>query len=149
MLKQGLTLVEMVLVIAIIAILASVVVLTLNPQEYAKKSRDLKRIDYIGQLSAAIEDYKLDNGEYPGVEDVVYTSNNAVGNVWITSGFSNYIVTQYKDPTNDDDYNFRYTHTQTDYEIDAKMEINLTDATGDSGNNNTRYEAGTDLTLLN
>lgn len=149
MLKSGLTIVEMVLVVAIIAILGGISVVTIKPQEYAQKARDLKRIDYLGQLSVALEDYKLENGEYPGAVDVIYTSDNAIGNVWITSGFSNYIVTQFMDPVNTSEFNFRYTHTQTDYELDAKMETTTDKAEEDLGNNDTRYEVGTDLSLLN
>lgn len=149
MLKSGLTIVEMVLVVAIIAILGGAAVVTIKPQEYAQKSRDLKRIDYLGQLSVALEDYRLQNGEYPGVEGVVYSSEGVIGNVWITSGFSNYIVTQFIDPVNSSEFNFRYTHTLTDYELDAKMEARDDKAKEDLGNSDTRYELGTDLTLLN
>jgi len=60
---EGFTLVELLIVIAIIAILAA---LTLNTAGYIQKKAARSRAETeIAALSAALESYKADNGDYP------------------------------------------------------------------------------------
>lgn len=63
--KNGFTLVELVLVFGIIAILSTVTVGLLNPEMQFKKSRDTKRKADLAQLQAAFELYRADQGFYP------------------------------------------------------------------------------------
>lgn len=65
--KQGFTLVELMAVITIIVILAALVVggMSFVTARQAKNKAQLQ----IALLSAAIEEYKLDTGRYPGVVD--------------------------------------------------------------------------------
>jgi len=67
MTKKGFTLIELLVVIAILAILMSVVVVTINPAEMMKKSRDSKRISDLDALRTAINLYLS--------EDLSLTSN--------------------------------------------------------------------------
>ncbi|TRZ64688.1 MAG: type II secretion system protein [Spirochaetia bacterium] len=55
--KKGFTLIELVIVIAILAILAAVVVLTLNPAQLMAQARDAQRISDLGSVKSAIALY--------------------------------------------------------------------------------------------
>lgn len=59
-LKKGFTLLELLIVIAILAILMSIIVVTLNPAELLKKSRDTKRIADLSSLRTAVNLYLTD-----------------------------------------------------------------------------------------
>jgi prepilin-type N-terminal cleavage/methylation domain-containing protein len=63
--KKGFTLIELLVVIAILAVLMSVIVVTLNPAEMLKKTRDTKRISDLDALRTAINLYVTDQGSLP------------------------------------------------------------------------------------
>ncbi|HNW96561.1 MAG TPA: SUMF1/EgtB/PvdO family nonheme iron enzyme [Candidatus Paceibacterota bacterium] len=52
--KDGFTLIELLIVIAILALLMSIIVITLNPAEILKKTRDSKRISDLATLEKAL-----------------------------------------------------------------------------------------------
>jgi len=58
--KKGFTLIELLVVIAILAVLMSVVVVTINPAEMLKKTRDTKRISDLDALRTALNLYLTD-----------------------------------------------------------------------------------------
>lgn len=58
--QKGFTLIELLVVIGIIAILAVVVILTINPAELLRQARDSSRISDLGTLKAAISLYLAD-----------------------------------------------------------------------------------------
>ena len=60
--KQGFTLLELLLVVAIIAILASVIFVVLDPPTRFKNARDASRFVDVTGLSNAIAIHQLDNG---------------------------------------------------------------------------------------
>ena len=55
--KKGFTLLELLIVIAILAILASVTFVALNPAELLKKSRDAQRLADLAWVQTAINSY--------------------------------------------------------------------------------------------
>ena len=55
--KKGFTLLELLIVIAILAILATVVVLVLNPAEYLKQARDTQRMNDLDAVKSALNLY--------------------------------------------------------------------------------------------
>jgi len=63
--KKGFTLIELLVVIAILAVLMSVIVVTLNPAEMLKKTRDTKRIADLDAVRTAINLYITDQGSLP------------------------------------------------------------------------------------
>ena len=69
-LNKGFTLVELLIVIAIIGVLSSVVLSSLNISR--NKANDAKRIASIKQLQTALETYYNDNGQYPSSADVAF-----------------------------------------------------------------------------
>ncbi|MEK7195596.1 MAG: type II secretion system protein [Patescibacteria group bacterium] len=72
--KKGFTLIELLVVIAIIAILSTVVILTLNPAEVLRKARDAGRISDLNTVKSAISLY-LANVSSPSL--VSSTQTNA------------------------------------------------------------------------
>jgi len=63
--KKGFTLIELLVVIAILAVLMSVVVVTINPAEMLKKTRDTKRISDLDALRTALNLYVTDGLSFP------------------------------------------------------------------------------------
>ncbi len=58
--KKGFTLVELLVVIAILALLMSIVIVTINPAEILRKTRDTKRVSDLGALRTALNLYLTD-----------------------------------------------------------------------------------------
>ncbi len=73
--EKGFTLVEILIVIAILAILAAAVVIVINPSEMLAQARDAERITGIESLKKSIDLYTVDNSTGPfGVSQTVYIS---------------------------------------------------------------------------
>ncbi len=96
--RKGFTLIELLVVIGIIAVLAVVVILTLNPAELLRQSRDSNRLSDTGTLKSAISLYLADvSAPVIGTSGVCYltvsaTSTQAWGNnipaTWRTGGYA-------------------------------------------------------------
>lgn len=77
--QRGFTLIEILVVMTIILLLAG---LTIGGLQYVKTKRDNNRAEIqINLLSRAIEEYNLDNGDYPGDEDAGGTSGEDQSNM--------------------------------------------------------------------
>lgn len=72
--KKGFTLIELLIVIAILAVLMSVIVITLNPSEMLKKSRDSRRISDLDALRTALNVYLSENSFGSTADDYAYVS---------------------------------------------------------------------------
>ena len=76
-LKAGFTLVELLIVIALIGVLAVALVATLNPIEQVNKATDARYKNDAAELLAAIERYYASNLQYPWVgEDICGTNGS-------------------------------------------------------------------------
>lgn len=63
--SSGFTLVELLVVMAIVGVLAVGLVVAINPLEMMARARDTTRKQTLGQLQRAIESYRIANGNYP------------------------------------------------------------------------------------
>ena len=64
--RPGFTLIELLLVIGIIAVLASIVILSINPQRQLAQARDAQRSTDVTTILNAIYQYSIDhNGNFP------------------------------------------------------------------------------------
>jgi prepilin-type N-terminal cleavage/methylation domain-containing protein len=62
---KGFTLLEILLVIGIIGILAAIVIIAINPSRSLARSRDLQRKVGITEINKGLEQYYIDNNQYP------------------------------------------------------------------------------------
>ncbi len=78
---QGFTLVEILIVIGILALLATTLMLTLNPAETQKKARDTKRLNDMRNLQLLLEGWI--NGEPTALCTNTCQSSNIVNSSWL------------------------------------------------------------------
>lgn len=63
--NKGFTLIELLIVIGILGIIATALIMTLNPVEQLKKTNDATRKSDLAQIKRALDMYYDDNGRYP------------------------------------------------------------------------------------
>jgi prepilin-type N-terminal cleavage/methylation domain-containing protein len=63
--KKGFTLLEILLVIALIGVLSSIVLVAINPSRQLAEARNTERLDDITKINQALEDYFVTNRAYP------------------------------------------------------------------------------------
>src|SRR5947209_7108256 len=76
--NSGFTLVELIVVMAVIAILAGITIAAVNPAEQLKRGRDTARITSNAQIGRAVQQYYTSqSGAYPAVAtwDTALTTN--------------------------------------------------------------------------
>ena len=88
--KKGFTLLELLIVIAILAVLGAMVIFLLNPAETLRKARDSQRISDLGTIKTALGLY-LTNVASPDLDG----TGNCTTNFWSSAGTStsNYLYT--------------------------------------------------------
>lgn len=87
----GFTLIELIIVVAIIALMATATLLVLNPFGQFNKARDAKMKSDLFQIQKGLETYYQDNGKYPpNASSCTYgiSGNNGDGNDCIEWGKS-------------------------------------------------------------
>jgi len=134
--QSGFTIIELIVVIAIIAVLSGIVLLNIN--QYQTKARDARRISDLDNIRKALEMYRAANGYYPpsgcgyDCNGYFYSANSS----WQTleNYLKPYISSLPKDPINnatapwtDGNYSYaygnvgRYTHANQ-YDLTAQLE---------------------------
>ncbi len=161
----GFTLVELLVVISIIAILAIIVWLFLNPLEQSKRIRDASRLTDLAQLHQAIN---TASGEATGSAEQLLCSGSSIpchgsshsdtrvnsGVGWLKVNLSNNKTASFGtlpiDQINNATYHYTYCSDGKNWEISASLESDkqVSLMGSDGGNDNTKYEIGSDLTLI-
>ncbi len=75
--QKGFTLVELLIVIALLGVLAAAVLAAINPLEQANRARDTRVRSDASQLLAAIDRYFVAQSEFPWVSSDDVTNNDA------------------------------------------------------------------------
>ena len=155
--KYGFTLIELLVVIMVLALLYAFVVLAIKPDELKQRTRDAVRISDVNKITAALEAFVSDRGRLPDTLGVTRTSSISVGSGpvaksngqgWIGEDMSKYLEKLPIDPVNSDSYLYRYRQSGSKYEVDTRLEFYSALSNSDGGNDSSRYERGTDLTIL-
>ncbi len=121
---NGFTLIELVIVIAIISVLSIFVLSTLDPISQFQKANDGRRKSDLSQVQKALETYYQDNGRYPdnpaaGDYRIKDLSGNAVdwGQDW-----SPYMIPLPKDPNSSKNYVYYAGSDGQSYYIYASLD---------------------------
>ena len=124
-LSEGFTLIEILIVVAIIAILASVVLVGLGPTQQA--GRDARRISDLSEVQNSLELYYNKCGIYPGSESCVVGAAGS-GATWsdlsgvITGADIGIVAALPNDPSQGASYNYWYGAGNTSYVLGAHLE---------------------------
>lgn len=106
--SRGFTLVEIIIVVALIGVLAGGLITILDPAGQLKGSRDSKRKSDLKQIQAALELYRADQGTYPDNSDIGYDVANNPSNTsfvdYPTNVQATYLQTVPKDPRSNAHY---------------------------------------------
>lgn len=166
--KSGFTLVELLVVISIIAILAAVVVLIINPLELTRRGKDAARLTDLANLHQAINvavqeatqsagDILCVGGGATCADKSNVGSRNANGTGWIKVNLSSQkavsVSTLPVDPSNGTTYHYVYcadtAANAAKWQIFAKLESDQQKPKmlSDGGGDDDIYEIGSDLTL--
>ena len=78
----GFTLIELLVVITVLGVLATIVLLAVNPGEQLARAKDASRIEAVTQLSRALQAYYTANGVYPDEDPASITESLAVSCWW-------------------------------------------------------------------
>lgn len=79
--KQGFTLIELLVVIGVLAILTVGLIVAINPLAKIQDSRDVKRQVHLRSIANALDEYYLNNNQYPTTGGAWFTYCDA-GATW-------------------------------------------------------------------
>ncbi len=173
--KKGFTLLELLIVIGILAILATAVTLVLNPAELLKQARDGSRLNDLRALNNALGLFITSSSTVPinssyctagTCSGFTQSSNTTIGGSgWVNVNFSSMaggspLSRLPLDPLNaasSSAYFYRSNSDGSQFEFNANMESvkystnggsDVESNTKDGGDNNGLYEIGMSLTLI-
>lgn len=163
--KSGFTLVELLIVIALIAILAAIGLVIYR--EVSTRARDATRVADLNSIKNAIQitiNDALDMADTlcfnltPPCEESTYpkgpSTRNTDGTGWVKVNFDQENVANFNllplDPINDNNFNFTYRSDGDYWQIEANLESSEYTylLKQDGGNNPNRYEVGSNIKNL-
>jgi len=109
--REGFSLIELLVVVAILGILTGIAVAVLNPVQFFRQGRDGRRLSDLTTIQAALEQYYAENNSYPA-------SIPSAGSAW-TSGSITYLKSVPGDPSGG---SYSYALSGSNYDICATME---------------------------
>jgi len=120
--KKGFTLVELLVVVAIIGLLSGMVVISIK--NVKAKARDSQRVSDMNTIVTALNMYHNDNNAYPiTVEEGIYITGSDTLSVALKNNGA--IPTMPTDPTNTGDYRYYYQSTDgEDFYLQYYLETN-------------------------
>jgi prepilin-type N-terminal cleavage/methylation domain-containing protein len=130
---RGFTLVELLIVVAIIGLLATGVLMVMNPSTYFRNSRDARRKSDLQTIRTAVELFYAGNSSYPNSTNGAITSLNSAikdGTSWTfpASGGTTYLQLAPKDPQSTNPA-YCYVSSGTGYNLCAEVEGTGTSST--------------------
>lgn len=153
--SRGFTIVELLIVIVVIGILAAITIVAFNGVQ--ARARDASRIAKIQSITDAIELYRVDNGQYPPIQDAQGTELSGCGSATDNWGhcdrwqiLANYLSPYMRlDPVSLSDatqapYSYYYTSQAADNYQTYGMHVFLEGSGGQSDNGffSNSYEVG-------
>lgn len=166
--QTGFTLVEMMVVIIIVAILATITYLIYNPLEEARRSRDAIRLSDMSSVFRALT-IAIDVAGEPSPQLLCFgisapcSGNSSVGIDTAKSDGSGWVKVKLDtvagaifpklptDPLNKEGFQYEYSSNGYSFEINTIFESEdfQPKMNTDGGDNNSKYELGSSLVLLN
>lgn len=136
--KRAFTLLEILLVVAIIAILAGIVIVAINPAKQLGNTRDAQRKSDINNLYKAVNQYLIDEGSFPtgittSAQQICDTNGEPAGECLDLSSYlvPNYIQSIPKDPQVDTGSGYYITQSGDNVYLEAPdTEIGFTNQPG-------------------
>lgn len=167
--KKGFTLIELVIVIGILAILATVVVLVLNPAQLLAQGRDSRRMSDLNSIKSAVGLYlatvtgpTFTAGPFSNIGTDCYslsgtcterTSLAVNGSGWVAIDFTSITIgtplsALPQDPVNNTSYHYAYKGNNTDKTLEINTILESTKysplMSSDGGNSTSYYEVGSE-----
>lgn len=161
--RNGFTLIELMIVIAVVSIMSGLLLTVLKPGDFLAKGRDARRTEDMNTLVKALLLAQADGQLTLSSTSSCTDCSSSLGGIGIDgsgyvkfvvpsgkAGLANFIQVLPLDPTNSGTYVYTYGSDGNNFEINGVLESpdNASKMTTDGGDDNSFYEVGTSLIIL-